>query len=253
MTVAAPVAARRRRRPDRLLAHRRADGRAGDARPGRGRQRMTRRSGPPIGWSRARSWSSPGFALENADAPFLHEGLNLADIAHVLDLRRRKIIPAHAARELLALLLEIYPTDADDFPYDPQFGEPYNSRERFFVERARRRRRLAARGTSTARGGADRLAVVPAQPPARTGRRDRALGPRRNRAGGPAHHDVDARPDVPAAGPAVDVRPLRAVLRLSGAARRNAAARRVGLGQPQPGRRGMCEWHAAARRSRVHR
>ena len=25
--------------------------------------------------------------------------------------------------------------DAEDFPYDPEFGEPYNSRERFFVER----------------------------------------------------------------------------------------------------------------------
>ena len=25
--------------------------------------------------------------------------------------------------------------DVDDFPYDPEFGEPYNSRERFFVER----------------------------------------------------------------------------------------------------------------------
>ena len=95
---------------------------------------MTRRSGPPIG-SAAPELVESGFALENADAPFLHEGLNLADIAHVLDLRRRKIIPPHAARDLLALLLEIYPTDADEFPYDPQFGEPYNSRERFFVER----------------------------------------------------------------------------------------------------------------------
>ena len=25
--------------------------------------------------------------------------------------------------------------DAEDFPYDPEFEEPYNSRERFFVER----------------------------------------------------------------------------------------------------------------------
>ena len=33
------------------------------------------------------------------------------------------------------MLLEIYPTAAEDFPYDPKFGEPYNSRERFFVER----------------------------------------------------------------------------------------------------------------------
>ena len=30
-----------------------------------------------------------GFALEVADAPLLHGGLNLADLAHVLALRRR--------------------------------------------------------------------------------------------------------------------------------------------------------------------
>src|SRR6266700_6900656 len=95
---------------------------------------MTRRSGPPIG-SAAPELVESGFTLENADAPFLHEGLNLADIAHVLDLLRRGIIPSHAARKLLALLVEIYPTAAEDFPYDPEFGEPYNSRERFFGER----------------------------------------------------------------------------------------------------------------------
>jgi len=83
---------------------------------------MTRRSGPPIG-SAAPELVESGFTLENADAPFLHEGLNLADIAHVLDLLRRGIIPSHAARKLLALLLEIYPTAAEDFPYDPEFGE----------------------------------------------------------------------------------------------------------------------------------
>ena len=76
-----------------------------------------------------------GFALENADASFLHRGLNLADIAHVLDLRRRDIVPEAAARELLALLLEVTDVEADDFPYDPSHGEPYNSREHYFVSR----------------------------------------------------------------------------------------------------------------------
>jgi argininosuccinate lyase len=76
-----------------------------------------------------------GFALENADAPFLHAGLNIADIAHVLDLLRRGVIPRPAARDLLRVLIEVQATDADDFPYDPAFGEPYNSRERFFVDR----------------------------------------------------------------------------------------------------------------------
>jgi argininosuccinate lyase len=95
---------------------------------------MTRRSGPPVG-SAAPELIESGFALENADAPFLHWGLNVADMAHVLDLLRRGIIPTDTARKLLGLLLEVYPTDADDFPYHPEFGEPYNSRERFFVER----------------------------------------------------------------------------------------------------------------------
>jgi len=73
--------------------------------------------------------------LENADAPFLHAGLNLADIAHVLDLLRRSIIPRSAARDLLRLLLEVQLMGAEEFPYHPEFGEPYNSRERYFVER----------------------------------------------------------------------------------------------------------------------
>ncbi len=74
-----------------------------------------------------------GFALENADASFLHRGLNLADIAHVLDLARRGIVPAPAQRALLDLLLEVDGVPAEDFPYDPANGEPYNSREKYFV------------------------------------------------------------------------------------------------------------------------
>jgi len=72
----------------------------------------TRPSGPPQG-SAARELIDSGFALENADAPFLHEGLNLADIAHVLDLLRRGLIPAPAGRDLIRLLL-----DVDDLELD---------------------------------------------------------------------------------------------------------------------------------------
>ncbi|TCN44715.1 argininosuccinate lyase [Kribbella orskensis] len=74
-----------------------------------------------------------GFAWEIADAPLLHHGLNLADIAHVLDLRHRRIIPERAAAALLGVLLEAYRTRPEDFPYDAAYGEPYNSRERHFV------------------------------------------------------------------------------------------------------------------------
>ena len=61
-----------------------------------------RRGGPPEG-SAAPELIDSGFALENADAPFLHAGLNLADIAHVLDLLRRGIVPRAAARDLLTV------------------------------------------------------------------------------------------------------------------------------------------------------
>ena len=93
-----------------------------------------RRSGGPQ-TSAAPELVASGFELENADAPILHRGYNLADMAHVLDLTQRRIIPEHAQLALLTLLLEAYGTDAADFPYDPAFGEPYNSRERFFIDR----------------------------------------------------------------------------------------------------------------------
>lgn len=96
--------------------------------------RRPRRSGPPTSGP-APELVDSGFALENRDAPYLHDGLNLADMAHVLDLRRRSIIPADAARALLGLLLEVRSVPAEEFPYDPSFGEPYNSRERYFVDR----------------------------------------------------------------------------------------------------------------------
>ena len=100
-----------------LLRHVLAEERPGsavfwyDRRPGGGARRartdnvaMTarRRGGPPEG-SAARELIDSGFALENADAPFLHAGLNLADIAHVLDLLRRGIVPRAAARDLLTV------------------------------------------------------------------------------------------------------------------------------------------------------
>jgi argininosuccinate lyase len=102
------------------------------------RRRSPSRAGRRVGGpqtSAAPELVASGFALENDDAPILHRGFNLADMAHVLDLARRRIIPDAAVHALLELLLNVYDTDAEDFPYDPAFGEPYNSRERFFIER----------------------------------------------------------------------------------------------------------------------
>ena len=92
-------------------------------------------AGPPVG-PPAAELIAAGFALENADAPVLHHGINLADLAHLLDLSSAGVIPPAAARRLLALVLDAIAMPAGEFPYDPAHGEPYNSRERFFAGRA---------------------------------------------------------------------------------------------------------------------
>lgn len=74
-----------------------------------------------------------GFAIEVADAPLLHTGLDLADIAHVLELADQGIAPPEAVARLLAVQLRSHATDPDAFGYDPRYGESYNCRERVFV------------------------------------------------------------------------------------------------------------------------
>jgi argininosuccinate lyase len=83
----------------------------------------------------AASLIEAGFALEVADAPLLHGGLNLADIAHVMVLHEQRLIPRDSAQRLLRLLLEVHGIPAAEFPYDPAYGDPYNCRERFFAGR----------------------------------------------------------------------------------------------------------------------
>jgi argininosuccinate lyase len=83
----------------------------------------------------ARELVEAGFALEVADAPLLHEGLNLADMAHVVVLREQGIIPERASTRLLRVLSDAYRTPVEEFPYDAAYGDAYNCRERFFVER----------------------------------------------------------------------------------------------------------------------
>src|ERR1700751_4110796 len=92
------------------------------------------RLGPPVG-APAQELIDSGFALENADAPLLHAGLNLADLAPVIDLHERHVIPPEATSALLSVLLTAASTPAAEFPYDPAYGEPYNSRERYFTGR----------------------------------------------------------------------------------------------------------------------
>jgi argininosuccinate lyase len=74
-----------------------------------------------------------GFAVEVADAPLLHDGLNVADLAHVLVLRERGVVPDAAARRLLGVLIDAVATPVSEFGYDPAHGEVYNCRERRFA------------------------------------------------------------------------------------------------------------------------
>lgn len=81
----------------------------------------------------ARELVEAGFAVEVADAPLLHDGLNLADLAHVLVLRERGVVPEDAARRLLGVLLDAADTPAAAFGYDPEHGELYTCREHRFA------------------------------------------------------------------------------------------------------------------------
>jgi argininosuccinate lyase len=94
---------------------------------------------PPTGYlgaeARIRSGPAPelveaGYALELADAPLLHRGLGLADLAHVVALREAGVVPSDEARVLLRELVAVLGIPAGEFPYDVRYGDAYNSRER---------------------------------------------------------------------------------------------------------------------------
>ncbi len=71
-----------------------------------------------------------GYAVELADAPLLHHGLGIADLAHVLALLEAEVVPRREAVVLLGALLDFLDTPAAEFPYNAVYGDAYNSRER---------------------------------------------------------------------------------------------------------------------------
>jgi argininosuccinate lyase len=71
-----------------------------------------------------------GYGLEVADAPLLHRGLTLADLAHLVELTECGAVKRGDAAPLCAALLGLLETPAEEFPYDPVYGDAYNSRER---------------------------------------------------------------------------------------------------------------------------
>lgn len=76
-----------------------------------------------------------GYALELGDAPLLHDGLHLADLAHITGLAEQGLLPPDVAAPLLAELLELGEVPAEEFPYDVRLGDAYNSREKELARR----------------------------------------------------------------------------------------------------------------------
>jgi argininosuccinate lyase len=71
-----------------------------------------------------------GYALETGDAPLLHRGLTLADLAHLVELTDCGVLRPGEAAPLCSALLGLLDVPAAEFPYDPVYGDAYNSRER---------------------------------------------------------------------------------------------------------------------------
>lgn len=71
-----------------------------------------------------------GYRLEIADAPLLHRGLALADLAHQVSLVEAGATDSRVVGPLVTRLLELVDSDPAEFPYDPAYGDAYNARER---------------------------------------------------------------------------------------------------------------------------
>jgi len=69
------------------------------------------------------------FAQEAAYGPWLHQGMNLADLAHIIMLVEQAIIPRADGGALLQALLKLYETPLEQITFDPTLGDPYSNRE----------------------------------------------------------------------------------------------------------------------------
>ena len=119
------------------------------------------RRGRPPGGGPAPELVGSGYAHEIDAAPRLAPWLSLADIAHAVALAEAGAIPADDARALLGGLLDLDAIRAADFPWRPELGDAFNSREAA-LSRARRAHggRLAQRRAPAARGLPGRAAPV---------------------------------------------------------------------------------------------
>jgi len=95
-----------------------------------------------------------GYAWEIADAPILHNALNIADISHALELLDAGVTSGEDTRTLLSGLLHLTSLSSAEVNYDPSIGEMVTCREQFLIDlvgpvagslRAGRTRREAVR------------------------------------------------------------------------------------------------------------
>src|SRR6202043_4136328 len=107
--------------------------------PGRGTMTATQQPSPPTGYlgATAQITSGPapelveaGYALEIADAPLLHRGLTLADLAHLVELVECGALTRDEAAPVCAVLLKLLDSPASESPSGGVWGDAYNSRER---------------------------------------------------------------------------------------------------------------------------
>ena len=76
-----------------------------------------------------------GFRTESRQAPYLHDGLGQADLAHLLGLRDRGLLPEPAGTALLRAVLDLARRRPEELAYDPADGDAYNSREQMLRTR----------------------------------------------------------------------------------------------------------------------
>ena len=79
--------------------------------------------------------AASGYAWEIADAPVLHDALNLADLEHALELRAIGALTDRDAVTLIRGLLTLHTTPCEDVGYDPSHGELVTSREAYLADR----------------------------------------------------------------------------------------------------------------------
>ena len=79
--------------------------------------------------------AASGYAWEIADAPVLHDALNLADLEHALELRAIEALTDTDALTLIRGLLMLHSTPCEEVGYDPTHGELVTSREAYLADK----------------------------------------------------------------------------------------------------------------------